>query len=86
MAGVTAALYALQATAAVISGWGSDMLIRSGIPRPWSERVCDRRHAGTGALFAGAAVTNGTTATIMLVASGFTVGFRERWYSPLAKL
>ena len=30
MAGVTAALYALQATAAVLSGWGSDIMIRNG--------------------------------------------------------
>jgi MFS family permease len=75
MAGVTAALYALQATAAVISGWGSDVLIRSGnSPTLVRKGFVTAGMAGTGALFAGAAMTNGTPATIMLVASGFTVG------------
>src|SRR3954471_6844454 len=75
MAGVTAALYALQATAAVISGWGSDMLIRSGhSPTLVRKGFVTAGMAGTGALFAGAAVTSGIPAMVMLVASGFTVG------------
>lgn len=75
MAGVTAALYALQATAAVLSGWGSDLLIRNGhSPTRVRKAFVSAGMAGTGALFAGAAVTHGTAATIMLVASGFTVG------------
>jgi len=75
MAGVTAVLYALQATAAVISGWGSDILIRSGhSPTLVRKGFVIAGMTGTGALFAGAALTTGTVATIMLVASGFTVG------------
>ena len=75
MAGVTAALYALQATAAVLSGWGSDILIRIGhSPTLVRKGFVTAGMAGTGALFAGAAVTHGTPATVMLVASGFTVG------------
>ena len=75
MAGVTAALYALQATAAVISGWGSDVLIRGGhSPTLVRKGFVIAGMAGTGALFAGAALTTGTAATSMLVASGFTVG------------
>lgn len=75
MAAVTAALYALQATAAVISGWGSDVLIRSGqSPTLVRKGFVIAGMAGTGALFTGAALTTGTAATGMLVASGFTVG------------
>jgi MFS family permease len=75
MAAVTAALYALQATAAVVSGWGSDVLIRSGrSPTFVRKGFVIAGMAGTGALFAGAALTTGTVATSMLVASGFTVG------------
>jgi MFS family permease len=75
MASVTAALYALQATAAVLSGWGSDMLIRNGRSATVVRKAfVTAGMAGTGLLFAGAAVAHGTAATIMLVASGFTVG------------
>jgi MFS family permease len=75
MAGVTAALYALQATAAVLSGWGSDTLIRNGhSPTVVRKGFVITGMTATGALFAGAAVTSGTLATILLVASGFTVG------------
>ncbi len=75
MAAVTAALYALQATAAVISGWGSDVLIRGGqSPTLVRKGFVIAGMAGTGALFTGAALTTGSTATGMLVASGFTVG------------
>jgi MFS family permease len=75
MAGVTAALYALQAAAAVISGWGSDMLIRNGhSPTLVRKGFVIAGMTGTGALFTGAALTGGVAATIMLVASGFTVG------------
>ena len=64
----------LQATAAVISGWGSDMLIRAAILRPWCERASSSPAWRDRALFAGAALTNGAPATVLLVASGFTVG------------
>src|SRR4051812_32623109 len=75
MAAVTAALYALQAAAAVISGWGSDVLIRGGqSPTLVRKGFVIAGMAGTGALFTGAALTTGTAATGMLVASGFTVG------------
>ena len=75
MAAVTAALYALQATAAVISGWASDLLIRGGrSPTLIRKGFVIAGMAGTGALFTGAALTTGTAATSMLVASGFTVG------------
>ena len=75
MAGVTAALYALQATAAVLSGWGSDILIRNGhSPTLVRKGFVIAGMTATGALFAGAAMTSGTMATTLLVASGFTVG------------
>jgi len=75
MAGITAALYALQATAAVASGWGSDLLIRAGHSSTLIRKgFVIAGMAGTAVLFGGAAVTNGTLATIMLVGSGFTVG------------
>jgi MFS family permease len=75
MAGVTAALYALQAIAAVISGWGSDLLIRDGhSPTLVRKAFVIAGMTGTGALFAGAAAIGGTASTILLVASGFTVG------------
>src|SRR4051794_10466136 len=75
MAGVTAALYALQATAAVLSGWGSDILIRNGhSPTLVRKGFVIAGMTATGALFAGAAATGGTMATVLLVASGFTVG------------
>jgi MFS family permease len=75
MAGVTAALYALQATAAVCSGWGSDALIRNGhSPTVVRKAFVTAGMMATGALFAGAALTSGVAATVMLVASGFTVG------------
>src|SRR4051812_7346098 len=75
MAGVTASLYALQATAAVLSGWGSDILIRNGrSPTVVRKGFVIAGMTATGALFAGAAATGGTTAMVLLVASGFTVG------------
>lgn len=75
MASVTAALYALQATAAVLSGWGSDMMIRRGLSPTFVRKgFVIAGMLGTGALFAGAAVTSGAVATALLVASGFTVG------------
>ena len=75
MAAVAAALYALQAVAAVCSGWGSDALIARGhSPTLVRKSFVIAGMAGTGALFAGAAVTSGVAATILLVASGFTVG------------
>lgn len=75
MAGVTAALYALQATAAVLSGWSSDILIRNGYsPTVVRKGFVIAGMTATGTLFAGAAATSGTTATVLLVASGFTVG------------
>jgi MFS family permease len=75
MAGVSAALYALQAIASVVSGWGSDTLIRRG----HSATIVRKSFiiggmAGTGALFVGAAATHGAASTILLVTSGFTVG------------
>lgn len=75
MAAVTAALYALQAVAAVCSGWGSDMLIARGHSATLVRKAFVMAGmAGTGTLFAGAAVTGGIASTILLIASGFTVG------------
>lgn len=75
MAGVTAALYALQAVAAVISGYGSDVLIRSGqSPTLVRKGFVVAGMAGTGGLYAAAATSSGVTSTILLVATGFTVG------------
>ena len=75
MAGVTAALYALQAVAAVISGWASDMLIGKGhSPTLVRKGFVVAGMSGTGSLFAAAALTGGTASTILLIASGFTVG------------
>jgi MFS family permease len=75
MAWVTAALYALQAIAAVCSGWGSDILIRNGhSPTLVRKSFVIAGMAMTGALYAAAAVTSGVTSTILLVATGFTVG------------
>src|SRR3954447_20861088 len=75
MAGVTAALYALQATAAVLSGWGSDMLLGNGHSRTLVRKVfVIAGMPAPGPLSAGAAATGGTMATVLLVASGFTVG------------
>jgi MFS family permease len=75
MALVTASLYALQALAAVISGWSSDFLIGRGqSPTLVRKGFVIAGMAGTGLLFAGAAMTGGLASTIMLIASGFTVG------------
>jgi MFS family permease len=75
MAGITAALYALQAVAALITGWLSDMAIARGqSPTLVRKGFVIGGMAGTGLLFAGAAVTGGIASTLMLVASGFTVG------------
>ncbi len=75
MAGVTAALFALQAIAAVLSGWGSDVLIRGGrSPTLVRKAFVMGGMAGTGALFAGAGLTDGSTSIGLLIASGFTVG------------
>ena len=65
MAWVTAFLYALQAIAAVISGWGSDILIRNGhSPTLVRKSFVIAGMAGTGALYAVAAVTSGVTGSI----------------------
>jgi MFS family permease len=75
MAVVTAALYALQAVAAVISGWASDALIGSGhSPTLVRKGFVVAGMAGTGLLFTAAALTTGLASTILLIASGFTVG------------
>src|SRR3954453_21837931 len=75
MAGVTALLYALQAVAAVISGWASDTLIGRGYsPTLVRKGFVIAGMSGTGLLFAGAALTSGTVSMVMLIASGFTVG------------
>jgi MFS family permease len=75
MALVTAALYALQASAAVISGWASDTLIGRGQSATLVRKAfVITGMAGTGLLFAGAALTSGLASTILLIASGFTVG------------
>jgi MFS family permease len=75
MAGVTAALYALQAIAAVISGWASDVLISKGhSPTLVRKSFVIAGMSGTGLLFAAAALTSGVPSTILLIASGFTVG------------
>jgi len=75
MAGVTAALFALQAIAAVISGWASDHLIGNGhSPTMVRKGFVIAGMTGTGLLFAAAAVTSGVASTILLIASGFTVG------------
>jgi MFS family permease len=75
MAGVTAALYALQAIAAVISGWASDVLIAKGHSSTLVRKgFVVAGMTGTGLLFAAAAVTSGVPSTILLIASGFTVG------------
>lgn len=75
MAGVTAALYALQAIAAVISGWASDVLIGKGhSPTLVRKGFVIAGMTGTGLLFAAAALTSGVPSTILLIASGFTVG------------
>jgi MFS family permease len=75
MAGVTASLYALQATAAVISGWASDALIGKGhSPTLVRKGFVMAGMSGTGLLFAAAAMTGGVASTILLIASGFTVG------------
>jgi MFS family permease len=75
MALITAALYALQAIAAVVSGWASDVLIGRGrSPTLVRKGFVIAGMAGTGLLFAGAALTSGLASTVLLVASGFTVG------------
>ena len=75
MAWVTAALYALQAVASVLSGWGSDVLIRNGrSPTLVRKSFVVAGMTGTGALYAAAAASSGVTSTILLVATGFTVG------------
>jgi MFS family permease len=75
MAGVTASLYALQAVAAVISGWASDALIGRGhSPTLVRKGFVITGMTGTGLLFAGAAVASGVPSTVLLIASGFTVG------------
>ena len=75
MAGVTAALYVLQAIAAVISGWASDVLIGRGHSSTWVRKgFVVAGMSGTGLLFAAAALTSGVSSTILLIASGFTVG------------
>jgi MFS family permease len=75
MAGVTASLYALQAVAAVISGWASDVLIGKGqSPTLVRKGFVVAGMAGTGLLFVAAALTSGVPSTILLIASGFTVG------------
>ena len=75
MAAVTAALYALQAIAAVISGWASDILIGKGhSPTLVRKGFVTAGMIGTGLLFAAAALTSGVPSTILLIASGFTVG------------
>jgi MFS family permease len=75
MAGVTAALFALQAIAAVISGWASDTLIGNGhSPTVVRKGFVIGGMTGTGLLFAAAALTSGIASTILLIASGFTVG------------
>jgi len=75
MAGVTAALYALQAIAAVISGWASDALIGKGHSSTLVRKgFVTAGMTGTGLLFAAAALTTGAASTILLIASGFTVG------------
>jgi MFS family permease len=75
MAGVTAALYALQAFAAVVSGWASDALIGAGrSPTLVRKGFVTAGMAGTGLLFGAAALTSGVPSTILLISSGFTVG------------
>lgn len=75
MAWLTAALYALQAVAAVLSGWGSDVLIRNGrSPTLVRKAFVITGMAGTCGLYAAAAATSGVPSTILLVATGFTVG------------
>ncbi|MEO6256225.1 MAG: MFS transporter [Sphingomicrobium sp.] len=75
MAGVTAALYALQAIAAVLSGWASDLLIARGHSSTWVRKgFVSAGMTGTGLLFAAAGLTSGVTSTVLLIASGFTVG------------
>ena len=75
MAWVTAALYALQAIAAVLSGCGSDILIRNGhSPTFVRKAFVIAGMGGTAALYAAAASSSGVTATVLLIASGFTVG------------
>jgi MFS family permease len=75
MAGVTAALYASQAVAAVISGWASDALIGNGhSPTLVRKGFVVAGMTGTGVLFASAALTSGPASIILLIASGFTVG------------
>ncbi|MFL6720767.1 MAG: MFS transporter [Sphingomonas sp.] len=75
MAVVTASLYALQAVAAVISGWASDALIgNGGSPTLVRKGFVIAGMAATGLLFAGAALTGGPVSTMLLIASGFTVG------------
>jgi MFS family permease len=75
MAGVTASLYALQAVAAVISGWASDVLISKGqSPTLVRKGFVVAGMTGTGLLFVAAALTSGVPSTILLIASGFTVG------------
>jgi MFS family permease len=75
MAGVTALLYALQAVAAIISGWASDALIGRGhSPTLVRKGFVIAGMSGTGLLFTGAALTSGTASMVLLIASGFTVG------------
>src|SRR6059058_5893624 len=75
MAGVTASLYGVQATAAVISGWASDVLIGKGhSPTLVRKGFVVAGMSGTGVLFAAAALTSGVVSTSLLIASGFTVG------------
>ena len=75
MAGVTAALYALQAIAAVISGWASDNLISKGHSSTLVRKgFVITGMTFTGLLFAAAALTSGVPSTVLLIASGFTVG------------
>ena len=72
---MTAALFALQAIAAVISGWASDNLIGNGhSPTLVRKGFVIAGMTGTGLLFAAAALTSGLASTILLIASGFTVG------------